>query len=124
MIRGGIMKKRGISWQCPCCQGKIYASELQREMKCPHCFNTLYAVKNIKKWTLLIFLIILGDVLIIEPLFDLLFQDSLPHFVSSLMQSILFVFFMLLASHHCLSLFIKKQDLEKLRDDQWDASGW
>lgn len=118
------MKKIELSWKCPCCRGKITASELQREMKCPHCLNTLYAVKNVKKGTLLILLIITAEVLVVEPLFDLLFQNILPHFVSSLMQSIIFLFLMLIATHHCLTLFIDDRGLDKLRDNCWDASGW
>lgn len=118
------MKKRGLSWLCPCCRGKIYASELQRKMKCPHCLNTLYAVRNVKRLTLLVLLIIVCEVLIIEPLLELLFQNVLPHLVISLMRSTIFILCMLFANHSCLNLYTDDKGLDKQRDNCWDASGW
>lgn len=118
------MKIKGLSWQCPCCQGKITVSELQREMKCPHCLNTLYAVRNVKKWTLLVFLVICGKVVIIEPLLELMFKDVLPHLVISLIGNTFFLVLTLFASHFCLHLYTDNKGLDKQRDDCWDASGW
>lgn len=117
------MKKRGMRWSCPCCRGKIYASELKREMSCPHCMNKLYVVKNIKRATLNIFLIILAEVFLLEPLLSWMMPGA-PYLLTAIIRTSVMLVLMLFSGYHCVSLFTEKQRVEKVRDASWDASGW
>lgn len=117
------MKKRGMRWSCPCCRGKIYAGELKREMNCPHCMSKLYVVKNIKRATLNVFLIILAEVFLLEPLLSRLMPD-VPYLLSALVRSSITLLLMLFSGYHCVHLYTERQRAEKARDASWDASGW
>ena len=84
---------------------------------------TSYVVKNIKRATLNIFLIILAEVFLLEPLLSWMMPDA-PYLLTAIIRTSVMLVLMLFSGYHCVSLFTEKQRVEKVRDASWDASGW